>query len=250
MSLTTQSKTELLENGFLHLRGAVAPDLIDRAVQTINHRLGRGFSSDQLIQFAAQTFFPELRDQPVVTDLFNSSGVREVVEELLGQGNVPRAESGQLALRFPRALGAVPQDSRPHLDGVHTPTNGVPQGTLHSFTALVAVFLTDISRDFAGNLSVWPRSHLKMEAFFRENGIEELMNGGKIPALDYGAPHQIQAKAGDVAIAHYQLLHGVTMNLAPVARYAAFFRVSHPMHGENRRQCLSNLWLEWPGLKE
>ncbi|MBW3637654.1 MAG: phytanoyl-CoA dioxygenase family protein [Armatimonadetes bacterium] len=250
MSISTQSLNELLENGFTLVRGAVAPQLVDNAVQTINHRLGQGFSTDELVKFSAQTFFPELRDQPVLTDLFNASGVHETLETLLGEGNVPRAGAGQLALRFPREVGTLPQDPRPHIDGVYTPTNGVPQGTLGSFTALVGVFLTDIARDFAGNLAVWPRSHRKMEAFFRKNGVEELMKGGKIPDLDYGPPQQIQAQAGDVVIAHYQLLHGVTMNLAPFPRYAVFFRVTHPMHSQNRRECLTNLWLEWPGAQE
>ncbi len=249
MSLTPQAKTELLENGFTLLRGAVAPPLVDNAVQTINHRLGQGFSSDELVKWSAQTFFPELRDQPVITDLFNASGVRETLEGLLGQGNVSRAGGGQLALRFPREVGTTPQDPRPHIDGVYTPTNGVPQGTLSSFTALVAVFLTDVSRDFGGNFSVWPRSHRKMEAYFRENGVEELMNGGKIPALDYGPPQQVHAQAGDAVIAHYQLLHSTTINIAPLPRYAVFFRVKHPLHNENRLECLSNLWLEWPGVQ-
>jgi ectoine hydroxylase-related dioxygenase (phytanoyl-CoA dioxygenase family) len=86
-----------------------------------------------------------------------------------------------------------------------------------------------------------------MESYFRENGIQELLDG-RMPKLDFGKPLQIKAKAGDAVIAHYQLLHGVTINIAPMPRYATFFRVTHPLHHENRLECLTNLWLEWPGV--
>ncbi len=249
MPLTPTQKTELHDNGFLLLQGAVAPELVDRALQTINHRLGQGFDSEALRTWSAQSFFPELQGEKVITDLFNASQVRPTLETLLGEGNVGEAKGGQLALRFPREPGTQPQPAGPHIDGVHTPTNGVPKGTLGSFTALVGVFLTDINADYAGNLSIWPGSHLKMEAYFREHGIDMLLNEGRTPKLNYGEPLQIQAKAGDAIIAHYQLLHGVTMNLAPMPRFATFFRVTHPLHRENRMKCLTNLWLEWPGAQ-
>ena len=248
MQLTPTQKTEFHENGFVILKGAVAPEMVNRALQTINYRLGQGFSSDELRKFSAQSFFPELQDQPVITDLFNASQVKPTLESLLGEGNVAQAKRAQLALRFPREPGTQPQPPGRHIDGVHSPDNGVPKGTLASFTALVGVFLTDVNADYAGNLSIWPGSHLKMEAYFRENGIQMLLGEGRTPQLDYGEPLQIQAKAGDAIIAHYQLLHGVTMNIAPMPRFATFFRVTHPLHHENRMDCLTNLWLEWPGM--
>ncbi|PQV65029.1 Phytanoyl-CoA dioxygenase (PhyH) [Abditibacterium utsteinense] len=249
MQLTLVQKTALQENGFLLLPGAVAPEMVNRALQTINFRLGQGFPAEELAKWSAQSYFPDLQRETVITDLFNASFVRPTLSTLLGEGNVQEAKSGQLALRFPREPGTLPHSAGPHIDGVHSPNNGVPKGTLGSFTALVGVFLTDINADFAGNLSVWPGSHLKMEAYFREHGIDALLNEGQTPKLDYGEPLQIQAKAGDAIIAHYQLLHGVTMNLAPMPRFATFFRVTHPLHHENRMKCLSNLWLEWPGVR-
>lgn len=247
--LTPSQKTELLQNGFAHLPGAVAPAMIADAVQTINNRLGQGFDSSELQKWQSQSFFPDLQTQPVITDLFNASGVRDSLEDLLGPSNVAPAQSGQLALRFPQPVGTPPRAPGAHIDGLHTPNNGVPKGTLGSFTCLVGVFLTDVPCDNAGNFAVWPGSHLKMEAYFQENGIDALLNDGKMPRLDYGEAHQVQARAGDVVIAHYQLLHGITLNTAPFPRYATFFRVTHPLHHQQRLECLTNLWLEWPGLQ-
>lgn len=247
--LTSQQKTDLVENGYLHLPGAVPTELIDRAVQTINNRLGQGFSAEDLPVWTARSFFPELQSDPVMTDLFNRSTVISVVRELLGEENVPEHQHVQLALRFPQPVGTAPKPPGPHIDGIPTSTNGVPRGTLASFTALVGIFLTDVNHDYAGNLSLWPGSHRKVESYFREHGLDEILNEGKMPKLDYGEPVQIKAKAGDAVIAHYQLLHGITINTVPQPRYAGFFRVAHPMHKENRLDCLTNLWLEWPGVQ-
>lgn len=248
--LSAQQKTDLVENGYLHLPGAVQAELVDRVVQTINHHLGQGFPAEELAKWSAQSFFPELQTEAVMTDLFNRSTVIGALRELLGEENVPEHQRVQLALRFPRPVGTPPQPPQPHIDGLHTPTNGVPKGTLGSFTALVGIFLTDVTRDYAGNFAVWPGSHRKMESYFREHGLKEVLNEGRTPQLDYGSPLQIHAKAGDAVIAHYQLLHGVTVNLAPFPRYATFFRITHPLHKENRLECLTNLWLEWPGVRD
>jgi ectoine hydroxylase-related dioxygenase (phytanoyl-CoA dioxygenase family) len=248
--LTSQQKTDLIENGFLHLPGAVPTELVENAVQTINHRLGQGFPPEVLSTWKAQSYFPELQTEKVMTDVFNRSAVIPVLRELLGEGNVQEKQKVQLALRFPYPVGTKGGTPHPHIDGIYTPNNGVPQGTLGSFTALVGIFLTDVTRDFAGNLSVWPGSHRKMEKYFREHGIKDLLQEGHTPEIDYGPPLQIHAKAGDAIIAHYQLMHGVTMNVSPFPRYATFFRIKHPLHETNRLECLTNLWLEWPGVRD
>ena len=249
MQLSLQQKQRFVDEGYLLLPNAIAPDMVNRVVQTINHRLGQGFPSENLATWQSQTFFPDLASDPIVTDLFNASGLRETLETLLGEDATVPSGRGQLALRFPRPWGTELKPPHPHIDGVHTPTNGVPKGTLGSFTALVGVFLTDVSTQFAGNFAVWPGSHRLMEAYFQQHGLDELLNEGRTPKLDYGEGVQIEARAGDALIAHYQLLHGVTMNCAPMPRYASFFRVTHPQHHVNRLECLTNLWLEWPGIR-
>ncbi|BCM88258.1 hypothetical protein IAD21_00085 [Abditibacteriota bacterium] len=246
--LDQTQKQELQRDGFVHLKGAVAPELVNHALQTLNARLGEGVPKDELATWNSQSFFPELGNAPVITDLYNASSVGETVASLLG-GHGRESGRGQLALRFPRPVGTQPRVPGPHIDGVHSPNNGVPKGTLGSFTALIGVFLTPVRQQFAGNFAVWPGSHLKMQDYFRKNGIDELLNEGRTPQLDYGEGLQLQVEPGDAVIAHYQLLHGVTMNIAPMPRFAVFFRVIHPHHKENRLECLTNLWLEWPGIR-
>ncbi len=249
MSLTSAQISDFKRDGFLLLPGAVPTELIETALHTINHRLGQGVPVEELHIWQRRSFFPELQSQPVITDLFNASTLLPTMRSLMGEENVALAKGGQLALRFPREPGASPHSPHPHIDGVYSPDNGVKKGTIHSFSALIGVFLTDVESDFAGNFTVWPGSHLKMESYFREHGTAVVTEEGRNPPIEAGEPLQIKARAGDAMLAHYQLFHGVAPNLAPRPRYATFFRVQHPEHEAHRMECLSNLWREWPGVQ-
>ena len=248
MSLTPSQIQDFKRDGFLHLPAAIPAELIKCAVQTINYRVGQGVPTEKLRTWQSQSFFPELQTQSVVTDLFNASGVRENLQQLMGENNVAPAQSGQLALRFPREPGAPIHAPGAHIDGVHTPNNGVPKGEIYSFSALVGVFLSDVAAVDAGNFTVWPGSHIQMQDYFREHGIGVILDEGRTPPIEKGEPLQIKAKAGDAVLAHYQLLHGVAGNHAAWPRYATFFRIKHPDHAAHKMECLTDLWREWPGV--
>ncbi len=248
MNLTSAQIQDFRREGYLHLPGAIPAELINCAVQTLNYRVGQGVPGDQLQKWRSQSFFPELQNQSVILDLFNASGLRETLQQLMGAEAVAPTQSGQLALRFPQAPGAEIRAPRSHIDGVHTPDNGVPAGTLNSFSALVGVFLSDVAGVNAGNFTVWPGSHIQMQDYFRQHGLETITRENKIPRIEKNEAHQIRATAGDAVIAHYQLLHGVAENHAAWPRYATFFRVKHPDHEAHKMECLTDLWREWPGV--
>ena len=249
MQLTATQKADFRRDGFVHLPAAISTELVETALHAINYRLGQGVPTEELRTWQSQSFFPELQSQSVITDLFNASGLLEILRDLMGEGNVAPASGGQLALRFPREPNSEIRPPGSHIDGVHSPHNGVPKGTIASFSALVGVFLTDVNENNAGNFTVWPGSHLKMQDYFREHGTSIITDEGRTPPIEKGEPLQIKAKAGDAVLAHYQLLHGVAGNYAPRPRYATFFRVKHPDHNAHRIQCLSDLWREWPGMR-
>ena len=250
MTLTSTQIKDFRRDGFLHLPGGVPAEMISHAVRTINFKVGQGMPADAMSQWRQQSFFPELQTQPVITDLFNASGLRENLQQLMGQDNVAPAKAAQLALRFPREPDATIHPPHAHIDGVHTPGNGVPKGTIGSFSALVGIFLSDVAANDAGNFTVWPGSHLRMQNYFREHGISVIIDEGRTPPIEKGEPLQIKAKAGDAVLAHYQLLHGVAGNHAPWPRYATFFRIKHPDHESHKMECLTDLWREWPGVRE
>jgi hypothetical protein len=218
--------------------------MVDRALHAINASVGEGMNRDEMEILRAQSFCPELREQPIIRDLFGKTPLFDIAESLLGKDNAKYGR-GQIALRFPLHQDP-PRAPGWHIDGVPTATNGVTPGGLDSFTMLVAVLLSDLPQENMGNFSVWPRSHRVLEEFFQQRSFDDFQQESR--QLDLGTPQQITGKAGDVVICHYQMAHGIAPNTSPFVRYAVFFRVKHPQHNEQKPQQLSNLWLEWPGI--
>jgi hypothetical protein len=247
MPLTEIDKASLRDNGFVKLPGIIPADLVDRALRAINSSLGsRGMHPDDLVTFRARSFAPEVQRSAQITDLFNASPLRELAESAIGAGSLRPVNSGQIALRFPTMEAA--HAPHPHIDGMYSPHNGVPKGSIQNFTALAGVFLSDVMAPDSGNFTVWPGSHVLYEEYFRKHGPQALLEG--MPAVELPEPQQVTARAGDAVLAHYQLGHGIAGNASPHVRYAIFFRLSHVDHDRVRWECMTDLWKEWSGMAD
>jgi hypothetical protein len=246
MLVTNEQKRFLDENGYLKLPGIIPRETVLAALKGINVSIGQnGIDPARLTEFRAQTFCPEIRSEAFISDLFNATPLRQVADELIGEGNIRPAGGGQIALRFPSSAEA--RVFGPHIDGTYSPTNGVKEGTLGSFTALAGVFLSDVTQPLSGNFAVWPGGHKIVEQYARDNGPQSLVGGLK--GIEFGEPEQILANAGDAVIAHYMLPHSVTGNQSPFPRYAIFFRLKHVKHEEWKWECLTDIWREWEGMR-
>jgi Phytanoyl-CoA dioxygenase (PhyH) len=247
MELTQEQKQALYEQGFVKLSGILSQELIHKALYAINASLGsEGIDPAQLPRFRAQSFCPEVQKTPAITDLLTASPLWSLAESAIGKEALQPVTSGQIALRFP---GPGPANvGRPHIDGMHTPTNGVPAGQIYSFTALIGVYLSDIPHEFMGNLSIWPGTHHRYEQYFREQGPQSLLNG--MPSIAMPDPIQLTGQAGDAIIAHYELAHGIAANVSPFTRYAIYFRLIHKNHEHWKWESMTNIWLEWAGMQE
>jgi len=233
----------LVRDGYLHLRGLVPHRRVEAALAAINRSLGeRGLPPDRLTEMRARTFCPELASAPELLALYGETPARALAEAAIGRVRVP-AEV-QIALRFPEAQA---RPVFPHIDGMYTPDNGVPAGTLLHFTALLGVFLSDVTVPDAGNFTVWPGSHHRLEAHFRAHGTSGI--GEAFPSLAPSRHRPLLGRAGDVVLAHYALAHSAAVNLGPHIRYAVFFRLYHADHERADTRPLTELWSQWEGLR-
>lgn len=247
MELSQSQRREFFEQGYLHVPNVVPPAKINAALRAINHSLGEGINPVEIHTYRSRSYCPELQRERVITDLYNKSPAAPLAESLIGEKKIKRIESGQIALRF-STIHDKPSEPHPHLDGMYSPNNGVPKGRILSFTMLLGVMLSDVSEDFAGNLAVWPGTHHLYERYFREHGPESLLDG--MPPVTLPQPVQLTGQAGDVVLCHYQLAHGVAQNVSPHVRYAIYFRLHHFNHEAQWKQAMTNLWLEWDGMRE
>ena len=89
---------------------------------------------------------------------------------------------------------------------------------------------------------------LFFENYFRENGIGVLADG--MPQVDLPEdPIQITGQAGDLVIAHHQIVHTAVPNHAPNIRYAAIFRLRHQQTTFIGNEAYIDIWREWPGIQ-
>lgn len=246
MELSTEQKRQFAEDGYLQLRGAVARPLVDRALRVINASLGgKGIPPEDLPILRARSYAPEAQRDPAITDLLNASGLLELAESAIAKDELQPVQAGQIALRFPIMGEAF--EPRPHLDGMHTSTNGVPEGRLASFTGLAGVMLSDVTGDGQGNFTVWPGSHRLNGEYFREHQPESLLEG--MPKVDLPPPRQLTGRAGDAVLCHYLLSHGTAPNVSPNIRYAIYFRLNRVNHQARQREAMMDPWAEWDGIR-
>lgn len=247
MELTVEQKRTFAEMGFVRLPGVIPRERTDTALRAINASLGdQGMPPDDLPTLRARSYCPELTKTPPITDLLNGTPLWEIVESAIGMGKIGPVNHGQIALRFPSM--DPPRAPHPHIDGMYTPTNGVPKGTIANFTALVGVMLSDVPDDFAGNFTVWPGTHRLNEEYFRAHGPEALLEG--MPQVNLPAPVQTTGRAGDAVLCHYLLSHGIAGNSAPHIRYAIYFRLSHVDHETMKWESMTDMWREWDGMRD
>ena len=247
ITLSDAQRQEFFEQGYLRVPNVVPKETVNVTLRAINFRLGEGIDPAQLTKFRSQSYCPELQEEPVITDLYNATPAKALAESLIGVGQVAPITSGQIALRFP---GMQPQPvlGQPHLDGMYTPTNGVPKGRIRSFTMLLGIMLNDVSDEWAGNLAVWPGTHRQYEKYFRQHGPEALLEG--MPPIQMPAPVMLKGNAGDMVMAHYQLAHAAAPNVSAHVRYAIYFRLLRVQHNNQWKEAMTDIWMEWDGMRQ
>lgn len=251
MALTRSQKQFFHNEGYVVVKGVVPRMMIDRALHAINHSLGEeGMNKEDLPTLRAQSYCKELRNAPVLTQLFNGTPIIPLAESLMGSGNVLPVGGVQIALRFPRPLGEDAPPPRGHLDGLGSGLNGSAKGTYkRGFTALAVILLCELPNINSGNFTVWPKSHRTYQEYFQAHGHQVLENG--MPRVDLpDAPVQITGQAGDVVLTHHQIVHTAGPNTSPYVRYAAITRLRHKDCEKNGSDAYIDIWREWNGVRE
>ena len=248
--LTDAEKRFFVQQGCLHVVSAVPTSLVRRARRAINHSLGAGIDKRGVACMNAQSFCEELVEDPRLLRLATNPRAWSYVRSLVGDRRVERPRECQIALRFPRAEGTPRTLDAPHLDGYHTPYNGIPDdGVVYGFTLLLGVMLSDADEPLSGNFTVWPGTHLKLERHFRDHGVHSLERGDVTTSgIRLPRPIPITGKSGDIVLAHYQLAHAASPNLSGDIRYMCFFRLSVRGLANHRVDSMLDIWRDWPTL--
>ena len=252
MQLTPEQIREFYDRGYVKISGAISKAMVDTARQAVNHSIGTlGPNGEDMSKHRAAQFCRDLNGAPVIMDLFNASPVISLAESLMGEGNLQKPIRGaQVAPRFPTVIGEIPPEPRGHLDGMGTGTNGMPKGVYRrGFTAFAVIYLADVPEPYSGNFTVWPGSHRFFENYLKREGLEILSNGTPRVDLPEG-PDMVTGNAGDLIIAHHQMIHTGGPNASPNIRYAAIARLRHIDCDKNGNEGFQDIWREFPCVRE
>ncbi len=232
---------EFAERGFLLLPQVVPPDVLAAASAAIDDLIERNPPGPDVR--GPHHYFPAAAQVPALAALLTGSPAFGLAEALTGPGTLQPPGQVQVALNIP------PFPHRPgmhHLDGAVAGPDGRP-GT---FTMLAGVLMSEQGEPDAGNLWVWPRTHLTHSEYFREHGPGALLAAGGYPPVKLPEPEQITGRAGDLLLAHYLLGHNIGGNTSPAIRRAVYFRIKRSGHDARWREFLSDPWLDYDTVRE
>jgi len=232
----------LHRHGWALFPATVSDDLVATAMTAIAIDRADNHDPKRQSEYDNISYCPDLRDKPPISELLTLSPAKAILDHALGWDDI-ECDHGQIAIRQAHNTDKS-YPPKPHIDGIGSGLNGLALGSpISNFTALLGVFLTRVNTEFAGNFTVWPGSHHRLEAHFRDRGPQAMLEG--MPQLELGQPIQLFVNSGDVVVCHYQLAHTAAVNLSANDRIAIYFRVW--LKGiENRRwELLTNIWNGW-----
>jgi len=232
---------DFAQRGFLVLPGVVPQVVVDAAARAIDELIDREPpGADARGPF---NYFPEAARAPELAALLTGSPAFGLAEALAGSGTLVAPEQVQVALNIPPFPH---QPGMHHIDGFPPEPGGRP-GT---FTMLAGVLMSDQRDQDAGNLWVWPGTHLAHAEYFRGHGPDAFFAAGGYPPINLPEPEQVTGEAGDLLLAHYLLGHNIGGNTSPTVRRAVYFRIKRAGHDPRWRQFLTDPWLDYDAVRD
>jgi hypothetical protein len=238
--LSAEQVEEFAARGFVVLPGVVPEDLVSAAAKAIDGLIEREPPGADVR--GPYNYFRPTAEAPELAGLLTGSPAFGLAEELTGAGTLEVPGQVQVALNIP------PFPHRPgmhHIDGFPPGPDGRP-GT---FTMLAGVLMSGQRGRDAGNLWVWPGTHLTHAGYFRKHGPDAFFAAGGYPPIRLPEPEQVTGEAGDLLLAHYLLGHNIGGNTSPAVRRAVYFRVKRAGHDPRWREFLADPWLDYDAVR-
>ena len=232
---------EFAERGFVVVPQAIPEEVVARASRTIDTLIEREAPGPDVR--GNHFYFPESVNAPSLIALLTESPAFSLAESLTRPGTLEVPWQVQVALNIPPF---------PHRPGMHHIDGAMPEPYCRpeTFTLLVGVLMSDQLDEDAGNLWVWPGTHLAHAEYFRKRGPDAFFDAGGYPPIQLPEPEQVRGRAGDLLLAHYLLGHNIGGNTSDVVRRAVYFRVKRTGHDRRWREFLQDAWLEYDRVRE
>lgn len=245
MKLTDEQKRFFIREGYLVLPGFVDSSYVDAAMGFIDNWIAGGQRAHKHknvgIGDPSASFDKRAKRAPPITDLIFRTGLLELAEDLLGEGNATvRDNLGQIAYNEPRKdlieqgvdIHKPPSKHRWHIDAGH----GKYASLGSDFSVLCGVALSDGQQvdENRGQFTLFPGSHHITHPGLGEvirknpngNATNEFIEKG---SADIGNPMRACLSPGDALICHQRVGHCPGQNLWHKVRINIYFRIVHAL---------------------
>ena len=232
---------EFAERGFLVLPQVVPAEVMAAASAAIDELIEHDPPGPEVR--GPYNYFLHGRQAPALAALLARSPAFRLAESLTGPATLETPWQVQVALNIP------PFGHRPgmgHIDGSPPEPDGRP-GT---FTMLAGMLMSDQREQDAGNLWVWPGTHLTHAQYFRTHGPDAFFTAAGYPPVRLPEPEQVTGQAGDLVLAHYLLSHNIGGNTSQAIRRAVYFRIKRSGHDARWREFLQDPWLDYDTVRD
>jgi hypothetical protein len=209
------SADKFVEDGFLVIRGAIAPDTVRACVEIIENELrARGVDCADSATWTEPVVRINCPDAPAFADAGTSPKLWETYDGLLGPGSWVQREGvgGTIPVRFPST--SDPGDAGWHIDGSYDVDGQWWVNVNSRHRGLLALFLfTDVG-DADAPTEILVGSHLDIPRLLAPFGHRGVFFGdvaGDMPQSTFQRPRaRATGQAGDVYVCHPFIVHRAT----------------------------------------
>ncbi len=241
--LTDADKQFFKDNGYLVVRGALDQDTIDDALDKVWDSIDEDRNDpDSWIRKGYRT--APIGGDPAIRGTIYDNNVFKMAEEMVGEGKLHSGGGASPHINFPDPDREY-REPRGHLDGYHTPTNGVPKGVVGSFTLGATTYIETVEKH-GGGFTIWPGSHLIWAEYFKHHDLDSLP-GGTAP-FDLGPAYEFTGEAGDVCFWHNQMSHTAGPNCGSNVRIALIGRYRRKDLDQIKFETPEDMWKYWDGI--
>lgn len=251
-SLSQELKGQFMSDGYCILHNMIPSHLVHCALKSINMALSQGLISNSYPpDFVNTTMRPTPSKKLFTTtsvDILNLfTPMLPLCNHLLGAGNFFLPTQAQLALRFP--TNGTPRENY-FEDSIDWHVDDIFDAPLPPFSLLIGIPLNEWKDSYCGNFTLYAGSHHTINRFIVDDyqSFVDNYKFAKHPKLPN--PIQIVANLNDAFIVHPLVAHQVAPNYSPFVRYAVYFRIETKYKQFLQRRILSDIWLEFPGLRQ
>ncbi len=244
--LTPADKTFFKENGYLVKHDTLTQEQIRHAQDALWEGI-QADRNDPQTWIGAQPRVPIPGSHPALRATLYESPIFEMAEEMAGRGRLGQGVDPGPHLVYPSGSEEWSLSSHGHLDSYYTPTNGVPEGTVRTFTIAATIYLEQVEHR-GGGFTAWPGSHQASTTYFKTHSLLSIDSGNVENVFDTGDPVEITGAPGTVCFWHGQLVHSGSHNSSHNIRMALHARIFHKDINDIRFETPDDMWEYWEGI--